>query len=86
MAVNVKNLETNNRVVTQRSRNFSVIEYVKDMSVAPGNAVNEYFMSKMDVRRRQVVIELNGELGAIVQAGAMQWTTGTVAEIGRAHV
>lgn len=79
MSVRVKNLESNNRVVAQKMENFKVIEYVKDMSVAPDNAVNEYFMGKMDVRRRQVVIELGGETGAIVQAGAMQWTTGSVA-------
>jgi uncharacterized protein (AIM24 family) len=79
MAVRVNNLASKNREITQRIGNFSVIEYVKDMSVAPDNAVAEYFMAKMDVRRRQVVINLNGQNSAVVQAGAMQWSTGSVA-------
>lgn len=78
MSVRVNNLESNNRVISQRIGNFCVIEYMKDQSVAPDNAVAEYFMSKMDVRRRQVVITLGKGNSAIIQAGAMQWTTGSV--------
>ncbi|MDD3367342.1 MAG: AIM24 family protein [Lachnospiraceae bacterium] len=78
MAVKVGNLESANRVITQTVGNFSVLEYKKDMSVAPDNAVNEYFMGQMDVRRRQVVINLSDDRSATVQAGAMQWTTGSV--------
>ncbi|NCB93800.1 MAG: AIM24 family protein [Clostridia bacterium] len=79
MAVRINNMESNNRKVTQRLGNFNVIEYTKDLSVAPDNAVSEYFMAKMDVRRRQLAIALNGNDSATVQAGAMQWTTGSVA-------
>mgnify|MGYP002228966613 CR=1 FL=1 len=35
-------------------------------------------MSKMNVRRRQVVIELDKEHSAIIQSGAMQWMGGHV--------
>ena len=36
-----------------------MLEYVQDASVSPMNAMNEYFMSKMNVRRRQVVIDID---------------------------
>lgn len=77
MGINVKNLENDNRKIILKKGNFSVLEYEKDLSVAPENANYEYFMSKMNVRRRQVVIEMNGE-SVITQSGAMQWTTGNV--------
>ena len=35
-------------------------------------------MGKMGVRRRQVVIDMNGKDTAIIQAGAMQWMAGNV--------
>lgn len=54
------------------------MEYVQDASVSPYTATTEYFMSKMGVRRRQLVIELNGQNTAILQAGSMQWTAGNV--------
>ncbi len=46
--------------------------------MAPHNATNEYFMSKMGVRRRQIVIELKDQYSAVVQAGAMQWMAGKI--------
>lgn len=57
---------------------FRVLEYAKDMSVTPGMAQLQYFMSEMNIRRRQVVCELNGQAGIICQAGAMQWIYGNV--------
>lgn len=79
MSVSVRNLETNSRIVKEKLGNFSVLEYVKDASVLPANAINEYFMGEMNIRRRQVVIALDKNHTATVQAGAMQWTTGSVA-------
>ena len=35
-------------------------------------------MSKMNVRRRQVVIDISREHSAVIQAGAMQWMGGNV--------
>ena len=62
---------------------FKVIEYVRDLSVHPGNVVSSYFAGKMNIRRRQVVCDLNlasrmHGTGIKTQAGAMQWTVGDV--------
>ncbi len=35
-------------------------------------------MSKMNVRRRQVVIDIDKDHSAVIQAGAMQWMGGNV--------
>lgn len=74
----IVNLENKNRKFVKTVDNFHVLEYVQDASVSPMNAVNEYFMSKMNVRRRQVVIEISKNHSAIIQAGAMQWMGGNV--------
>ena len=76
--MNIKNLENNERKYVSSLGNFHVLEYQSDASVAQENARNEYFMSKMGVRRRQIVIELNGKESAIIQAGSMQWMAGHV--------
>ena len=76
--MNIKNLENNERKYVSSLGNFHVLEYQSDASVAPENARSEYFMSKMGVRRRQIVIELNGKESAIIQAGSMQWMAGHV--------
>lgn len=76
--MNIKNLENNERKYVSSLGNFHVLEYQSGASVAPENARNEYFMSKMGVRRRQIVIELNGKESAIIQAGSMQWMAGHV--------
>ena len=55
----IRNLENQNRKVIKSVDNFHVLEYVKDASVSPMNAADEYFMSQMNVRRRQVVIDLS---------------------------
>lgn len=57
---------------------FSVVEYERDMSVTPVTAATAFFCSKMDVRRRQLVCELDGTNGVTMQAGAMQWMAGDV--------
>lgn len=74
----ITNLENENRKFTKTVGNFHVLEYTQDASVSPANAVDEYFMSKMNVRRRQVVIEISDDHSAIIQAGAMQWIGGNV--------
>ena len=74
----IVNLENENRKFIKTVDNFHVLEYVQDASVSPMNAMNEYFMSKMNVRRRQVVIEISKNHSAIIQAGAMQWMGGNV--------
>ena len=74
----IENLQNANRRFIKSTGNFHVLEYTQDASVSPTNAVNEYFMSKMNVRRRQVVIDLDRNHSAILQAGAMQWMGGHI--------
>ena len=74
----IENLQNENRKFAKSIGNFHVLEYVQDASVSPMNAMNEYFMSKMNVRRRQVVIDIDKDHSAIIQAGAMQWMGGNV--------
>ena len=74
----IENLQNENRKYAKSIGNFHVLEYVQDASVSPMNAMNEYFMSKMNVRRRQVVIDIDKAHSAIIQAGAMQWMGGNV--------
>lgn len=74
----IVNLENSNRKITKSVGNFHVLEYIQDASVSPMNAIEEYFMSKMNVRRRQVVIDIDRDHSAVIQAGAMQWMGGNV--------
>ena len=57
---------------------FTVIEYLRDLSVAPNRAVEAYFASEMNVRKKQVVAEITEEKGVIVQAGEMQLMLGQI--------
>ena len=74
----IVNLENENRKFVKTVNNFHVLEYIQDASVSPMNAQTEYFMSQMNVRRRQIVIELDKEHSAIIQAGAMQGMGGDI--------
>lgn len=56
---------------------FSVVEYQRDLSVMPQNAQMAYFADKMNVRKRQVICDLQ-QANITLQAGAMQWTVGNV--------
>lgn len=67
----IKNLVNEERKITKQRGIFSVLEYVRDLSVSPFNATAQYFMSKMDVRRRQVVAKLEND-SLTMQAGALQ--------------
>ena len=74
----IENLQNENRKYAKSIENFHVLEYVQDASVSPMNAMNENFMSKMHVRRRQVVIDIDKDHSAVIQAGSMQWMGGNV--------
>lgn len=56
---------------------FTVIEYVRDLSVMPENAETAYFCNAMNVRKRQVICDIS-KANVTVQAGAMQWMVGNV--------
>ena len=56
---------------------FTVIEYQRDLSVMPQDAMNANFCNAMNVKKRQVICELKNS-NITLQAGAMQWTAGDV--------
>lgn len=73
-----KNLTSNeNTKIVAQKGGMRVLEYVNDLSNNPVSAINSYFAAKMNVRKRQVLIELNQD-EYTVSAGAMQWTVGPV--------
>ena len=74
----IKNLLNNENIeVVDKKEGMRVLEYVTDLSVSPTSAVTSYFAHKMNVRKRQVLIEINDN-EYTVSAGAMQWTLGNV--------
>lgn len=74
----LKNLfdNSNMKVIAQKGV-YQVFEHERDMSVSSSSAMTAYFSSKMNVRKRQVYISLDGN-AVTVQAGAMQWMLGDV--------
>lgn len=74
----ISNFKDNDDIKTLDSLGaFSVIEYQRDLSVMPNDAMNAYFCNAMNVRKRQVICELQ-QSNITLQAGAMQWTVGDV--------
>lgn len=74
----IKNFTDNDdiRILDQKGA-FTVVEYLRDLSVSPQSAQTAYFCNEMNVRKRQVICELS-KSSVTVQAGAMQWTAGNV--------
>lgn len=56
---------------------FTVIEYLRDLSVTPSDAQTAYFCNAMNVRKRQVICNTS-KSNVTVQAGSMQWMVGNV--------
>lgn len=56
---------------------FTVIEYQRDLSVMPSDAMLAYYCNAMNVRKRQVICDLS-KARVTTQAGAMQWMVGDV--------
>ena len=69
--------ESEAKKITERLGNFSVIEWVKDISNSYTGAFYAYYAAQMGVHKKQVAIDLNGS-GAILQAGAMQMILGDI--------
>lgn len=63
------------KIIAQKGP-FSVVEYQRDLSVTPATATVAYFSNMMNVRKRQVIC--NVQNGITLQAGAMQWMVGNV--------
>lgn len=76
--ITYKNLYDNKNIeIIASKEDVKVLEYKRDLSVDYSNAVSAYYASEMNVRKRQVLIELKGNAYTI-SAGAMQWTSGSV--------
>ena len=77
--VTIKGLfHDDDHVITETKGIFSVVEHQKDLTTTPQAAMREYFMSQMDIKRKQLLVELDGSVGVITQAGSMQWMAGDV--------
>ena len=73
-----KNLINNENVrIVDKKEGMRILEYKNDLSVTPWSATSAYFSNKMNVRKRQVLIEINNN-EYTVSAGAMQWTAGNI--------
>lgn len=76
--ITYKNLYDNGNMKQIGSKGcVKVFEHQRDLSVDPSSAISAYYASEMNVRKRQVLLELNGN-SFTIQAGAMQWITGSV--------
>ncbi len=74
----IKNFTDNDDVkIIGEKGAFKVVEFQRDLSIMPHEAVTAYFAHKMNVRKRQVVCNL-AESNVTLQAGAMQWMLGDV--------
>lgn len=72
----VKNFTDNNDIqILKQMGPFTVIEYVRDLSVTTMTAQTSYFSNLMNVRKRQVICNL-AKSPVTIQAGAMQWMIG----------
>ena len=66
------------RNIKQRKGAFSVLEYERDASVSPNAAQMAFFFSEMNIRKKQLIIQLDGKTGVNVQAKAMQLMIGDI--------
>ena len=66
----------NMKVIASGGQYF-VYEHQADLSVTPFSAGNAFFMHQMNVKKRQLLIQLNNS-SCKMQAGAMQWVAGNV--------
>lgn len=77
----LNNLYNNKNMVEIMARgDVRVFEYKKDLSISPEYSIIEHYASEMNIRKRQVMIELNNSAYTI-SASAMQWSTGKVAMV-----
>lgn len=66
------------RKITQQKKGFSVIEFERDVSISPELAQIAYFASEMNIRKKQLIIQLGKKRGVYTQAGEMQLIIGDV--------
>ena len=68
---------TETRKLIARKGCFSLVEYEKDYSVTPGSAAEAFYESEMNIHKKQVIAELDGN-GVILQSGEMQIMMGDI--------
>ena len=56
---------------------FTIVEYLRDLSVVPATAQTAYYCNAMNVRKRQLICDVS-KSPITLQGGAMQWTVGNV--------
>ena len=81
MTIQMRNFpEGQSAKITAQLGGYSVLEYERDLSVSPQEAQLSYFASKMNVRRRQLVCDLDrfASHSVTMQADTMQWMVGDV--------
>ncbi len=77
----IKNLLNNDDIRTiEQKEGMRVIEYMRDLSVMPSTSMLAYYCSKMNVRKRQLIINLD-DTEYTISSGAMQWTAGNVVAV-----
>lgn len=69
--------ETPDRRIVQKRGCFSVLEYSHDVALSMNTVIPAYYASKMGVRKRQVIAELEGS-AVILQSGLLQWSAGDI--------
>lgn len=74
----IRNFTDNDDIRTlDRKGPFTVVEYLRDLSVTPQTAAVAYYCNEMNVRKRQVICDLS-KANITTQAGAMHWMVGNV--------
>ena len=75
--INLEDANAEVRKVLPGKGCYSLLEYDHDVSNDPYSAMTSYFAAKMNIRKRQVVADLNNS-SVILQSGAMQMMLGDV--------
>ena len=70
----INNLQDNDDIrIADAKAGMKVIEYMSDLSVMPSTAITAYYCSRMNVRKKQLIISLEDNEYTI-SSGSMQWT------------
>lgn len=78
MAYDISNFFDNDDVsVIDKRGAFQVLQYDRDLSCTPEEAVTKYYMSQMYVTKKQLVCDTD-KSSVILSPGKMQWTIGKV--------
>ncbi len=76
--ITINNFTENDDIrVLEEKGAFTVLEYLRDLSVTPQTAETAFFCNEMNIRKRQVICDLS-KSKITTQAGAMQWMAGNV--------